>query len=501
MIRKTKNDSNQLEQVKADVQSITTEIALSFGNKNFSKDSPEAARLIKLLHKRGRLLQDHIDLIEKDNARLKDANLRLENDRDRLRLELRLSMGFKESKNKSTNNIPITEVKNSSGKRGSPVGHKGRSRSLPDTWNTENVVTEVKKCSCGCKKIAALDEYDYKYIEDIIPARKTVTQLIYRRGRCSRCDKIVRHPDVFAGPPVVIGKNLAAHLAILRQKGITYRQLSKICNETLGIQLTAPAILGIVSRVTDSLNPVYEQIASSLPEQEIIHADETSWKVRGNGHYIWMMCNRELAYYHIDKSRSSAVPKNLIGEKYEGIVVCDFYAGYNFLPKTQRCLVHLLRDIKKERQLLPGSVAIKNFEERMHSFIKLGKQIQKMNDKDLQGEHAQLLRKELVRIGKMRMPAHGKGKALAKRILKYQDDIFRFVENSKLEWHNNRAERQIRPLVVSRKMSFGSDTIGGARRNCVLQSIVATCYLNDLKPLDFIRDIFLKNKPIYLPFL
>ena len=97
------------------------------------------------------------------------------------------------------------------------------------------------------------------------------------------------------------------------------------------------------------------------------------------------------------------------------------------------------------------------------------------------------------------MPAYGKGKNLTKRILKYQEDIFRFVEDPKLEWHNNRAERQIRPLVVSRKMSFGSDTIDGAKRNCVLHSVIETCALNKMKPLDFIKDIILKRKT--LPFI
>ncbi len=89
---RSKNNSDQVEQVKADIRSISIEIA-SFGNKNFSKESLEAARLITLFRKKTRLLQYHIDLIEKSNARLKDANLRLENDRASLRLELRLSMG------------------------------------------------------------------------------------------------------------------------------------------------------------------------------------------------------------------------------------------------------------------------------------------------------------------------------------------------------------------------------------------------------------------------
>ena len=107
----------------------------------------------------------------------------------------------------------------------------------------------------------------------------------------------------------------------------------------------------------------------------------------------------------------------------------------------------------------------------------------------------------MIRIGKMRMPTYGKGKNLAARILKYQEDIFRFVEDPELEWHNNRAERQIRPLVVARKMSFGSDTIEGARRNCVMHSVIETCALNKMNSLNFVKDILLKRKPIHLTFI
>jgi transposase len=80
---------------------------------------------------------------------------------------------------------------------------------------------------------------------------------------------------------------------------------------------------------------------------------------------------------------------------------------------------------------------------------------------------------------------------LIKRIIKYRDEIFRFVENEEVEYHNNRAERQIRPTVISRKMSFGSHTADGAKRNCILHSIIETCKSQDVDPIEFIRNIMM----------
>ncbi len=65
----------------------------------------------------------------------------------------------------------------------------------------------------------------------------------------------------------------------------------------------------------------------------------------------------------------------------------------------------------------------------------------------------------------------------------------RFVENPDVDYHNNRSERQLRPIVISRKMSFGSDTPEGARRNCVLHSVIETCKLQNVRPIDFIEKI------------
>ncbi len=493
----TENNSDLLQYIEFEIKSVNTKMA-SFCINDFKVFSNKAKILIDLFRAKVKLQQQALSIIKNENDRLKEASERLEIDRKRLRMELRVSMGFKD-KGKTAEETTSTRLRQP-GKRGAPVGHSGKSRAIPDSWDSEQIIPGYATCNCGSKKVIALKEYDCKYIEDIVPARKTVTKILYQKTYCCKCGKTSRHPDVFTGPPVITGKNLAAHLAVLRQRGTTYRQLARICKDILGISLTPSGVLGVVSRTTDHMNPVYEQIATTLPEQKVIHADETGWKVRGDNYYIWVMCNRNLTYFHPDKSRSSAIPKNLLGENFRGTVNCDFYGGYNFLQKTQRCLIHLLRDIRKERKLLPANIALYNFQQRFMEFLEKGKNIQKIKNEAERNQKAESLKKELISIGKMRMPAYGKSKNLTKRILKFQEDIFRFVRDPNLEYHNNRAERQIRPLVISRKMSFGSDTAEGARRDCVLHSVIETCVLNKIKPLGFIKDILQKRKPLLLPF-
>ena len=96
------------------------------------------------------------------------------------------------------------------------------------------------------------------------------------------------------------------------------------------------------------------------------------------------------------------------------------------------------------------------------------------------------MEKRLTRLTTMPV-TKGKAITLQKRINKYREDLIRFVTHPDVEFHNNRAERQIRPMVISRKVSFGSNTQSGARRHCVINSIVETCKLQGIDPIDFMR--------------
>lgn len=305
------------------------------------------------------------------------------------------------------------------------------------------------------------------------------------------CGRDIRHPEA-AGAAVEIGGNLASHLSMMRQAGMTYRKLSLFCTETLGIPLSPSGAMGVANRVADMNLPLYDSIGAALPHQMVLYGDETGWKVRGSRWYVWIICNASLAYFHPDKSRASQVPRNLLGGDYAGTVVCDFYGAYNFLT-TQRCLEHFARDIKKEREVLPGSVELERFEERVWRFIWAGTEIAPLPEGIEKDKKVKELSRELDSISKIRVPS-GRPLTLQKRIKKYRDDMMRFVTTPGVDWHNNRSERTLRPMVISRKMSFGSDTPDGAKRTAVLHSVVETCRLQNISPVKLLKEKMIRGR-------
>lgn len=439
-----------------------------------------------------------IQRLEGLNRDLIEENSRIYSDFERLKFEFQRQIGVLpkamqsgQHEKDSSNNTPHhgTAEKNlKAKKRGAPKGHRGNTRTVPSKIDV--LRSEVPpQCNCGCGELIATDKYDTKYIEDILPVCSHVTKVEYQRGICARCGTLVRHKDAIHGPPVSIGPNLSAHLVMLRQMGVTYRKLAYFCTETLGIPLSPSGVLGVVNKSAEMLRPANKEIFSALREQTVLNADETGWPVANESAYVWGFFNTSLAYFHADKSRGAKVPKAILGESFKGTVLCDFYAAYNFLRKKQRCWIHLLRDIENERKVLPGSVSLERFEKRSWDLVKKGVEISKLENSTQKAKKIIRFDKELLNISKMKLPA-GKSSTLAKRIAKHYQDLTRFLVEPGVEYHNNRAERQLRPLVIARKNSYGSNTAMGAERNCIINSVVETCRLNHIKPIDWLKQVF-----------
>jgi len=89
----------------------------------------------------------------------------------------------------------------------------------------------------------------------------------------------------------------------------------------------------------------------------VVHADETSWRNDGNGHFVWFAGNDDLAFFHIDRHRSRDAAKVIFGEDFDGTLVRDRYAAYNGIGLDwQSCLAHIItnaKDISREHVLMP----------------------------------------------------------------------------------------------------------------------------------------------------
>ncbi|MBZ0110113.1 MAG: transposase [Candidatus Scalindua rubra] len=78
---------------------------------------------------------------------------------------------------------------------------------------------------------------------------------------------------------------------------------------------------------------------------------------------------------------------------------------------------------------------------------------------------------------------------LVNRIKKHKVELLQFVKHKDAEYHNNRAERTIRKIVIFRKLSFGSRTPEGAQYHAILTSVLETCRLKGKSILIFLKNV------------
>ena len=242
----------------------------------------------------------------------------------------------------------------------------------------------------------------------------------------------------------------------------------------------------------------------------MVHADETSWRNDGSGHYVWFAGNEKLAYFHIAKSRSAEVARNIFGKKFEGIVVRDRYAAYNGIgSQWQSCLAHIItkaKEIGKDHSLLPPKdrdARTDRFSEQVGMLFSAAcKTAQKLKIGEIPWAEAGHIEQQLINsLGRIcKQPLKFKpGENLRKFLVgPTQAALFTFLCNPAVPPTNNHAEQSLRHLVIFRKTSFGTRSENGMNAHSVLSSLVQTARRQGLQPRQFLKNLLTSDTPTAL---
>ncbi|MFW0860068.1 MAG: IS66 family transposase, partial [Dehalococcoidia bacterium] len=386
-------------------------------------------------------------------------------------------------------------------KRGAPCGHRGNSRRRPEVIS-EFIDIYPEKCDhCGGEVKGYPNTFDEHVTEDI-EIRKRVTCRRFHYGYCQRCKKVVyaRKDEIPAKDR--IGTEVRAIGGYMRHLGLTYRKAARFLKDVFDMDLTHPSLLSFNTEQAQNGAPLYEGIKQSIRHSPSVNADETGWRVNGQNYWLWVFTNKNAALYHIDQSRGGKVVSDILGEKYQGVLGCDFLSVYNELDAgaKQRCLAHFLREIKKveEKNEFPPDSIDGTFSSELKMVLKQAIDVWNKHREGTAGSDDLAQTKDWVIpkiIELLLLPLeHEDTQRLRNRIIRHNQELFVFLDNPSVEPTNNRAERQLRPMVIMRKLTFGNRSDLGASNGAVLMSVVETGVLNEVEPLDIFRA--LSTKPL-----
>ena len=87
---------------------------------------------------------------------------------------------------------------------------------------------------------------------------------------------------------------------------------------------------------------------------------------------------------------------------------------------------------------------------------------------------------------------HKDVRRICKRIIRYNQELFTFLDNPLLRRPIIALERQLRPKVIMRKITFGNRSSSGALNQAVMMSIIQTGILNGIEPLNILLALSVK---------
>ena len=104
---------------------------------------------------------------------------------------------------------------------------------------------------------------------------------------------------------------------------LSRRQVREVCENVFGIPISVGAVDAAIMRMSQVLKDPWEKLREYIQQAELVHADETGWRLSGAQQYLWLASGALAVCFRIDPHRSQAAAKELLGEQFGGFVVSD----------------------------------------------------------------------------------------------------------------------------------------------------------------------------------
>ncbi len=395
----------------------------------------------------------------------------------------------------------------------SPCGTESKPRrvALPQSFPRREVLHEPEQteCSCGCTLERIGEDVSEKL--DYTPGVFSVERHVRGKWVCRSCGRLIQAPVaphiIDKGIPtagllaqVLIAKYLD-HAPLYRQEQIFARA---------GLALPRSTLAQWVGACGVKLQPLVDQLRTSLLGRPVLHADETPVPMlkpglgRTHRAYLWSYSSSEYdelaaVVYDFTDSRSGQHARTFLGN-WAGKLVCDDYSGYKALFERGileiGCMAHARRkfhDLYANHSSDVAAEALRYFAglydiERLTRERKLDVDGRRVLREQRSRPIAQTLRQWLTRQ-RGQVPD---GSAIAKAIdysLGRWAALTRYLEDGELPIDNNHVENRIRPVALGRSNWLFAGSLRAGQRAAAVMSLIQSAKLNDIDPYIYLKDV------------
>jgi Transposase IS66 family len=209
---------------------------------------------------------------------------------------------------------------------------------------------------------------------------------------------------------------------------------------------------------------------------------------------VWVFTNLEEVFLLYRHSREGSFLSDMLRD-FRGVLISDFYAAYDSLPcDQQKCLIHLMRDFNHDLLRNPWDEDLKSFASDFGRLLR--KIIATVDQYGLLHRHLGKHRRDVEKFFRAVVRKSYRSEVTqgyGKRLLKYQDKLFTFLNHDGVPWNNNNAEHAVKWFAYYREINDGQFSEAGLNDYLVLLSIYLTC---KYKGINFLKFLLSREKDI-----
>ena len=380
-------------------------------------------------------------------------------------------------------------------KRGGQHGHRKFSRTPFGPEQVDEVI-EYELKDKDTKGLKQLDEW---FIIQQIELPEKMYKVIEHRAR-KYLDPVTGKTHIAPMPDAIrkgglLGADVTGSIAFMKGRcHMSYTTIRDFFKELMKLNISRGMLCKATQKVSKALEPSYDQLTARLPEESQVNVDETGHHDDGGLHWTWCFDTSDYSLFKIDKSRGCKVLEEMLGKDFSGIIGADYWGAYRkyarlFDVRMQYCMAHLIRDIRfltehKVRKLSRwGSELLEWLKKLFDTLHRRDKMTTKGFIRSMERIKAGFLKRM------RRAPDHKLAKKLARRFKgKAAENYFSFLTESNVEPTNNGTERQIRPVVIDRRITQGTRGDAGMRWCERIWTTIATCKKQQRNVFDFIHE-------------
>jgi transposase len=383
-------------------------------------------------------------------------------------------------------------------KRGGQRGHRKAHRALvPPEKVRETFHCKPSACRrCGSGLAGDDPEPLIHQVAELPKIEPIVDEYRLHRLACPDCGETTCGTLPAGVPRGCFGPYLQAVLAMFAGAyRLSKRQVQQLAFDLYTLSISTGMISKLERRSSEVLAAPYNELAVAIHRAKAPNIDETSWRENRRKVWLWVTVTKLVTVFTIAGRRSGDVAKALLGSKPDQVVTSDRYSAYEWIAAFWRqiCWAHLRRDfqamIDRKGEGEPIGQRLLGLSNRLF------RHWHRVRDGTLQWEPFQTRMQRLR--GEVRQALEdgsrcscAKTAATCFEILKVEEGLWSFARVRGIEPTNNAAERALRFAVIWRRISGGTDSLGGSRFVERMLSVVATCRQQGRNVLEYLTSCF-----------